>query len=836
MEGGGPGICSGEKSEDHTKLAESITENLQKTITSPEGTITEVTSDGDLADIKPTEVKTQLNIDVDPNQEGDLQALLDQLHLEIDRLNRLVQRLTHKGPTERKQGLYTRPDGGRRLCCLGGVLQSVEEESYSYGQETDGLTRMLRDKKACSQPSQGHSPTRQSPVKGGSYDSELIRVLRERDEMQNILEKYERHMSEIQANVKVLTGDRDKTMMHYQQAQEEIASLRREVLKSKSPRTPKGSVSAQSILKRVEAEKNEATFDLHRMSTERDSLRERLKISQETAISERAHLEQRVEELQTAILSLEQERGELKNHLAVTKDNMMGLEAEIHTLRNKLTLADEELSRSRNECAMLRLSNSESKRALINSHRRLTSRIGDLQNSQERNKLQVEKNDGLLRQVSGLTEEMKALQTTICDMNQTRDSLKEQLNNKSNLLNSTHNQLEDQENTIRNLRRTVKELETSVESVEGELAGRVRELEELTVWLEEAREELGSTVKVKDATLRENAQLREDLDKTCLDNQALKLKSDDSAQEVQELQKKVQDYMADVSRIENLLSAKERERREHQEAQRRLLAQAESWEVQARQEEARAGELRLELVSSDMERRRLKERVETLEASLHEMQCAEQSCSSQVSQLTRSLVQAEEELRRAQGECSTTQTDLDRTRELCVKLDASKETLQRELDTCHSEVKLLRKQLSSELLNTKSLETMLVSTREKELHTHRRSQDRDTENQMLRDKLSVADSMASSHTREVAMLRTRSAHLESDLDKTKRQLSTERFERLRAVQELRRQGLSCSASGLHSSSPLPHLSLSPRRILPPPADHLARDGSPDRTLGFMDLY
>lgn len=42
-------------------------------------------------------------------------------------------------------------------------------------------------------------------------------MLRERDELQNMLEKHERHLSEIQANVKVLTAERDKTRMHYQQ-------------------------------------------------------------------------------------------------------------------------------------------------------------------------------------------------------------------------------------------------------------------------------------------------------------------------------------------------------------------------------------------------------------------------------------------------------------------------------------------------------------------------------------------------------------------------------------------------------------------------------------------
>ena len=52
-----------------------------------------------------------------------------------------------------------------------------------------------------------------------------MRVLRERDEMQGVLEKYERHLSEIQANVKVLTADRDKTSMYHQQVNSLLAAL-----------------------------------------------------------------------------------------------------------------------------------------------------------------------------------------------------------------------------------------------------------------------------------------------------------------------------------------------------------------------------------------------------------------------------------------------------------------------------------------------------------------------------------------------------------------------------------------------------------------------------------
>ena len=44
-----------------------------------------------------------------------------------------------------------------------------------------------------------------------------MKVCRERDELQSLLDKFERHMSEIQANVKVLTSERDKLSMMYEE-------------------------------------------------------------------------------------------------------------------------------------------------------------------------------------------------------------------------------------------------------------------------------------------------------------------------------------------------------------------------------------------------------------------------------------------------------------------------------------------------------------------------------------------------------------------------------------------------------------------------------------------
>ncbi len=66
--------------------------------------------------------------------------------------------------------------------------------------------------------------------------------------------------------------------------------------------------------------------------------------------------------------------------------------------------------------------------------------------------------------------------------------------------------------------------------------------------------------------------------------------------------------------------------------------------------------------------------------------------------------------------------------------------VQRELESCRSEIERLQKQLSGERLSVQTLESLLVSSREKELQRQLTSQERQTEVQILKDKLSMADS------------------------------------------------------------------------------------------------
>ncbi|CAG2232414.1 CEP135 [Mytilus edulis] len=66
---------------------------------------------------------------------------------------------------------------------------------------------------------------------GGLEDPEVSKLIRERDEMKALLDKFERHMAEIQANVKVLTAERDKLSTMYDETKDELQRIRRELVR-----------------------------------------------------------------------------------------------------------------------------------------------------------------------------------------------------------------------------------------------------------------------------------------------------------------------------------------------------------------------------------------------------------------------------------------------------------------------------------------------------------------------------------------------------------------------------------------------------------------------------
>ncbi|XP_066435154.1 testis-specific gene 10 protein isoform X3 [Eleutherodactylus coqui] len=801
--------------------AKSEVRQQQKTIDNLEVTVKNLKLDTSIAKEQLDKAATELE---EKKQETrTINLLLDQLQEDNNRLSKKVEKIEK---AEKKSALVNMKGRATSPSKLDSFVKSLEEERDHYKREAEHLRKMLQGRSS----SPKRSPSR--------------KTIRERDELQHMLTKYERHMAEIQANVKVLTSERDKTIILYERAQKEITKLRKEFMSSS--KTPKTSSTAQAILKRVESERDSTVSDLRRMTTERDSLRERLRISQETAIGDRAHLEQKVEELQSSLQVLESDQMDKKSELYCMKDTISSMESEFKILSRRAAETKDELRQQKSECDSLRLQINKMEHSLDEAQRRLSLKLNELQLAQEKiarqeNKIDEQSNQCLLQK-----EELTILQKTIAELDKEKDNLLYNIDQKSEKISSLESSLALKVNSENTIQRMLREMEESARQSSKAISSHEQEVSRLRRQMDEISEELSRTGREKETVVQENLVVHDHLSKNKVEIQTLTHKVKDVQNELQDVKVKLQGAKTDVTRLENSLAFKEKENRDLLENYRKSSSQADIWEDKVHKLEKEFNSVKLDLLGAESECRRLKERVDVFELESEQQITSEQSYKSQINTLTKSVARMEEELREARSEKSLALSDLASTRELCVKLDSGKEMLnrqlcaktqdvemlQQELESSHSEIELLRKQLASERISVKNLESLLVSNQDKECQSQMRAQELDSELQLLGERLILAESKLGTQSREAGQLRNKIAEQEAELDITRRQLSTERFEREFAVKELRRQNF--QATSTFRRTPSPPRRLTERSLRSPERHTRSPEKSIDRSLQFRN--
>ncbi|XP_034565709.1 centrosomal protein of 135 kDa isoform X2 [Notolabrus celidotus] len=717
---------------------------------------------------------------------------------------------------------------------LDAFVKSLEEERDHYRQEAERYKRARGagglDSSPSRSPVRGRSP-RSKGTRGGAAESELLRVLKERDELKAALLDFEKHMEGIQNNVKVLSTEREHFKKLFKQAQDELQLTRRSDL------TPE--------LLNLKEEVRQAELKLQQVTAERDTLIERLEVSQASALSDRQGEDRRIQDLENAVKSLERERLDLRSQVCLLKENREAAEEELKVRCAAVMQSSEEVTQQRAESNALRLLQEQMEQSLSDTQHRLSVKMNELHAAHE----QIDKLERRIEELSqrGLkhAEEVSALQKSISTLDREKDALQDEVDQKTEKLVVLQEEFSKKEKTVEDVRLTVTNMDNALAQLQGALNSREREISSLRRQLEASQEELNGLKRDKEITVRENRRLQDDLATMTRENQAVHVEMEEALHERDQLKMRVHSYISEVSRIEKLMATKEQENRDLLERFRTFHTEVEQQEQKLQQAEGLNSSIRLELLSSDTERRHLRDTVGHQEREIQQHSQALQAYEAQVSSLVRGMSRLEEELHRAQEEKASLLSDLASVRELCVKLDSSKELTSRqltsrsmdlerltgELEDVRSEAELLKKQLTSERLTVRNLETLLSSNRHKEFQTHLTASERESELKVLRDRLTLADSKTVEHSREVSQLRGKLSQLQTEMDVLKRQLTSERFERERAVQEMRRQGLSFSSLPL-SSSTSPHHTSSERSILR--SLNRSSDRSADRSVSFKD--
>ncbi|XP_075052089.1 centrosomal protein of 135 kDa isoform X2 [Mixophyes fleayi] len=693
-------------------------------------------------------------------------------------------------------------------------VKSLEEERDHYRTEMEKLERNVNLKSSFRNHSmQDNSRMHRSPEKNKENTSDIKRITRERDDLQNMLDRFEKHMVEIQSNVKVLTMERDKFRILYEQAQNALIVAKRDL----SPL--RKTASSVNEYRDLEEERDLVKSDLRRVHDENEGLREQIMIQQEGSASEKLKFVQKIAELQSSIHMLETERFELRSTISELKEKISSLEDINQSQSVTLAQTLDDSSQYKADFISLRLLNEQLQKSMEDLQHRLTVKCNELQLSQEEIATLEERIGELNRKVSAQANEITMHRNTISVLDKEKDNLQETVDEKTERVACLDDNLDNKEKTITNLRCTVSDLEATVDKLKDTLSNKDRELSSLHRQLNSAHSELAENVRLREISLKENRRLQDDLTTMTRENQTVTMELESAMHEKEELKRRVHSYISEVARIETLMAAKEQENRDLLDQFRMIHSQAEEWEVKAQNAVGESSSVKMELLSVDTDRRHLRERLEDLENEVQEHMNAHQAYETQISSMAKTMSKLEEQLRREQDEKALILSDLTSVRELCVKLDSSKEQFSRHLtsrnmeyerllgdmEDMKSEAELLKKQLASERLTIKNLETLLASNREKEFQGHLATHEKDSEIQLLKDKLTLSESKLVS--REAAVLRNKLTQMQSDYDIAKRQLTTERFERERAVQELRRHGL--STSSVHSSSPLTSTMKSP---------------------------
>lgn len=700
----------------------------------------------------------------------------------------------------------TKRKGGKGKAKTVGHLESMtqllQEERDFYKRECE-LLRNMKEKSVLMSPPTREMVSRDSP-------SEVNRLRRERDELQSLVEKFEKHLTEIQENVKTLTQDRDNIQLLYEQATDEIQRLRRQVSQARSPSPSR---AASAVLTRVESERDEALAELRRTNTQRDNLEDKFKASKESSLQERRRYEDKIERLESMLQKVEADRNELHARVTSLRNMVSNLEDQLKQTTAQLSMAKDSALELEAEVNKVQLTADQANRTAEDMERRLNRRAGELQASEEKCAQLERRLEEVEKRHAEQSLETAEIRATLKSLDRERDDLQQQVDEKTEeIMNLEAKKIQSE--------KAESELKMNMEDVEARLSHAIeqgglkdREIKSVRRQLDSRDDELAEMTRGREVALKENRRLQTDLNAMTEEHQAIHQQLQEALEEQESLKVQISEYARQVARVEELLAQKEQEKEELLEQYQVLSSEAERLVTESKVSAGKVTNYHMELVQKQRSEMELSDKIRRLEGEIQQYGASHQAYEIQVSSLTRSLAQMEEQLRLANEDRENMMQDLTAVRELCMKLDQTRESLSRQLaaksldqeqmrellEDAKSETDNLRKKVFSEKETVRSLEGVLARQREKEYVGKKSLETTIEEVDRLKDRLTKTDQEKSYQRQEVNTLRKASERLEDEVTKLKKQLANEKYERERLLQETTRRERDITGSASRES-------------------------------------
>ncbi|CAH8503607.1 unnamed protein product [Schistosoma mattheei] len=183
--------------------------------------------------------------------------------------------------------------------------------------------------------------------------TELTKLRQERDELRSLLNKLEHRVQEIQRNVHTLTQERDQINKLYNDSRSEIHRLHQD-LYAMHETGDRNTQTTQTVLRRVESERDRALVDLSRVTAERDSLITKYKNCTENAHADKLRLTNQLDHLENSLNQVAEERDEVIRRVSMHRLRIDELQQRQQQLEDSLAERQELLKKVNEESAQLK--------------------------------------------------------------------------------------------------------------------------------------------------------------------------------------------------------------------------------------------------------------------------------------------------------------------------------------------------------------------------------------------------------------------------------------------------------------------------------------------------